>query len=481
MENKKWYENAVMVNRDPNWYGSIDDTSLETCRETVKYYFKDFGGNITDVMLCVFEQNTIVPSESFEWRGDKCFQKTENGEEVDYERKTHMLYNCYKKYGVDGVQIFIDLMREKGIRPWLSIRMNDVHKGGQPTDVHRTQMFYEEKEAGHMVGQPYGYYKSAYDFKYPRYRTALLGYMRELLEKYDIFGFELDIMREIYCFDYLNDTGIQEIMLDYIRSVRALVDAAAERVGHPVMLSIRTSRSPVDAYQFGFDIKTMVDEGLIDVVIPTPRWTACDSGIPIAEWKKLVGDKAAVIAGIETLNLKSTLNKPEYAKAYAAAYYAEGADGIYFNNHEYNTERNNACWNITRESCVEGTREFVVTFQDIAAYPENRYAPLPIELDGTAELALKIGKVKESDSVSVLIDFEGECAPSVSLGNTKGAVGTIAEHVTGRKIRDPEPLPVTEFSPYIYDIGGFDTEGDVTVSFEGKGTVHYIKIIIDAK
>ena len=481
MADEKWYHNALMVNRDPCWYWyAIDDSSAEACRKSVENYFSLYEGAITDICLCVFEQSSLIPSDAFHWRGEKYFWKKENGIDVDYTNTPiKNLYKCFAEYKVDAVQIFIDCMKKLGIRPWISLRMNDAHFNADATSFLHSEMFYEEVAAGHVIGEKYGYYGKCFDFKYPRYKNALLKYIEEVVGKYDMFGFEIDFMRECHCFDYKNDPECHKIMTEYIREIRKIVRKAEERVGHDIKVSLRTCRSPRDAKAFGFDVKTLVDEGLIDVVIPAPRWSPTDSGIPIREWRELLGDDFPVVAGIEASLLKLTTNQPENSKAYAASFYAQGADGLYFHNHEYYNDHNRAVWKITRENCLEGYREFVVLPQDMAAYDEWRYKPLPLNVDGSADLPLELGRIKADDTVKVVIDFSGDELPTLDVGGVAGVVPTDAEHITvgsGDKAIDFTPNKALEF-----DISGVSTECPLTLTFNGKGTVNYVTIRIDAK
>ncbi len=483
MENKKWYEGAVMVNRDPNWMYRANPASKEACQADFEEFFSKFEGKITDVLLGVLEQTTTMPSKYLTWRGEKYLQKNENGHEVDYPN-LEGVYKSYAEYGVDGVQIFIDKMHELGIRPWITLRMNDVHFGADETSFLRSDLYYEAKAAGEMIGGVYGYYASAINFKKSvRYREALLGFIGEILNKYDIFGLELDFMRDIYCFDYLGDgEGIQEIMLDFIREVKRMIAAIEKRVGHDIKLSIRTCRDPEDAYIFGFDIKTMVDEGLVDVVVPTGRWGSTDSAIPIRKWKELLSDKAALMGGIETLCGSPAVHAhttPENSKAYAAAYMAQGADGIYFNNHENYTERNRASWETSFDTCLLGRRDFVVTYQDIAAYNSTEYKPLPHKIIGNAAFPLEIGKVKPTDKITLLIDHESDTLPTAYINGVQSE----------GKIVDPVELPssggktvvATTHTPIEYEFTGIETESKIVLYFRGKGYIHYIRLSIDAQ
>lgn len=480
MTEKKWYDNAVMVNRDPNWYGATRGANAEESRANLAQYFSQYEGAVTDVLICVLEQTSIIPSKYIMWRGDKVLQKTENGHEVDYSNMSH-LYKAYAEYGVDGVEVFIEEVNKLGIRPWITLRMNDVHFGANETSFLRPDIYYEAKEAGEMVGPYYNYYATAHNFKYPRYREALLGYIGEILDKYDMFGLELDFMREIYCFDYFgNPDGIQEIMLDFMREVKKMAIAAEKRIGHDLKISIRTCRDSEDAYIFGFDIKRMVDEGLVDVVVVTPHFATTDSGMPIRKWKELLGEGAAVMAGLEMLNGYPSAvahSSPENAKAYAAAYYEQGADGIYFNNHEYYTDHNRACWRVNRDNCYEGRRDFVVTYQDCAAYPIMAYKPLPFRIGYSNILPLEVGKIKSTDKVTLLIDFDGEKFPEISISGFRANSIKVVEPLTLYDFRG-NPVYPTPHTPLEFDFTGFETDGKAFIGFIGNGGIGYIRLTV---
>ena len=480
MGNKKWYDNAVMVNRDPNWYGACRGENAEACRANLSQYLSQYEGAITDVLIGVLEQTSIIPSDYIMWRGAKAIQKTENGKPVDYSSMMH-LYKAYAEYGVDGVEVFIEEMKKLGIRPWITLRVNDVHNGSDETSFLRPDIYYEVKEAGEMVGPDYSYYATAHNFKYPRYREALVKYIGEIFDKYDMFGLELDFMREIYCFDYFGDPeGIQEIMLDFMRRVKKMALEAEKRVGHDIKISIRTCRDPDDAYVFGFDIKKMADEGLIDVVVATPHFATTDSGIPIRKWKALLGDSIGVIAGMEMLNSANAArahNFPENAKAYAASFYEQGADGIYFNNHEYYTDHNRACWQINRDSCYEGRRDFVVTYQDCCPYPVLAYKPLPFRIGYSNILPLELGKIKPTDKVKLLIDFDGENLPEIAINGFRANERKIVEPLTLYGFRG-EPVYPTPHTPVEYDFTGISTDSKALIGLIGSGLVSYMRITI---
>lgn len=479
MENKKWYDNAVMVNRDACWaWVQFDRSSKEGCRKNLERIFSWYNGAVTDVLLGVFSSSAFVPNKHITFIGDNYHRTIENGIPVDNTKEEAVvcMHKCYGEFGIDAVQVFIDEMNKLGIRPWLNFRMNDSHFCYGPTSPFRSDIFYEALNSGHMFGDPY----NRYDFRYTEYTDALLGYIEELLGRYDVFGIDLDFMRDIRAFDYDTIIDGHKYITELVRRVRDIANKAGERLGHDVKICLRTCRSPEDAFKFGYDVKTMADEGLVDVVAPSPYWVSTDSAIPVREWRALLGDKVGLICGLEQNSNDTFRNLPVSSKAYAAAFYAQGADGIYLNNHEWNNRYSLEAWKINRDTCLTGKREFIVTFQDTYFSKDNMYKPLPLKVDGTSELPLEIGKVKASDSVKVLIDFEGDEAPVLSVLG-KEAVGEKTEPVLGISRHTGEEICCTPNNPLIYDISGISTDSPINLIFKGNGTVGYVNLLIDAK
>ncbi len=482
MENKKWYDNMVMINHDPNWHVgeacSSRDEAISFYENTFNKY--DYAETVTDVALCVLEQTSIIPSKHLMWRGSKYLQKKENGKDVDYTRLKG-LYRCYEEFNVDGVEIFIEEMKKLNIRPWITVRTNDAHCGDPNVPAFlRPDLFYEEYEAGHLLGKEYGWYQGAYNFRTSKYPELLLKYIEEVLDKYDIFGFELDFMRFQYCFDFREHPDCHPIMTEFMRKAHKIVEKASERVGHKIQLALRTCRDIDDALVYGFDVETIVKEGLIDLLIIAPNWGATDSDMPIDKWRELIGDFPLII-GMETLCMQPVFSTSYNSKAFAASYYAGGADGIYFNNHMDFTTRNVECWAIDRESCLKGRREFVVTWNDTWIYREKRYKPLPTDIEGSKELPIKVGPINSEDKVVLTINYQGDKIPTLIIDGKKYEGNDKVNYVTARAQSGGKEHILTPDTPVSYYLNGISTDNKLNLIFEGEGTITYVSLAIDSK
>ncbi len=498
---KKWNDKRLLVNEDSDWWRTTEGWrrdplrnihSQEQGKEQIKKYFRNYYGHkITDVLLCIFCQVSYVPTKYITWAGDKALWTHENGIPVDdYGDWFTALYKAFTEFGLDPVALFIETMREGNIRPWISIRMNDCHCPEWETCFIRSEFFYEARENGWMIGsggEDYGYYNYCFDYAQPVVREMMLNYIREMAERYDTDGIELDFMREIFCFDYRNNRECYQIMNDFMRQVRQIVNEAAAKKGHEILLMVRVHRSVEDSLAFGFDVKTWAEEGLVDAIVPSPRWEYTDSGIPVEDWKRLVGADIAVFPGVETLSLKFTKTTAKQVNAYAAGWYATGADGLYAYNMFYNDiphmdERSMEVWKLTPENCLSGTREFLVTGQDIASGFHPAYRPLPMNLRETNTLPLVVGKIAATNPLTLLIDFEGEGVPEVTVSGIPA--DSVSEHplvVLHDHDDEGSDKIMTEYQTLAYRFTGVESEKEIVLTFTGNGIVHYVNLQIENK
>ena len=414
--------------------------------ESILYPYVDIyaGTQITDVLFCNFCQYSASDTKYWSTYADKYEQTEENGVSVDYRHLYEGIYTFNKKYGIDPYAVWIKRCREKGLKGWISIRMNDCHCPEEEACFLRSDFFYEAREKGWNIGEKYGYYIWCFDYAVPQVREKMLGYIAEQLERYSPDGIELDFQREITCFDYLNNPGCAAIMTDFMRQARALVREAEKRCGHPIRLGIRLQRDITQCLIYGFDAKAFIDEKLVDLIVVTPRWETNDSGMPIEEWKKLAeGSGIEISAGLEVL-VRRPSDEGQISSAvrrgYAASYLSRGADSIYLFNYFMNPYGELFTDEINRtagelETACSLPRRFVVTYQDIAPIGCETWNPLPIRLDSgrTASMSLKLGPIPEDKKVSLIIgvadgDISGLDIGKDAVGGWTGYAGSLAEN-----------------------------------------------------
>jgi hypothetical protein len=414
------------------------------------------------------------------------------------KRNLPPLYRAFCEFGLDWAQIAIDGCRRKGVRPWVYFRMNDLHSVDEPDSLFHDPFFCKAKENGWLNGNKiYGHplgtsgsVENLYNFACPEVREWLLGYIEEMVMRYDVFGFELDFMRNIYCFDYLNaEAGYQDLMTDLIRNIRAAVDRAEEKFGHEIKLAVRLGQSVEHNLVYGFDVAAWAKEGLVDLLIPSCE-EVCNSGVDIPAWREAVGNGVALAVGFDSHVIRWLVHEatPLYAmrkdhlKAYAANYFNRGADGLYFNNY-YSPDKYARF--LDRAAAEEGVRTLAVSHQDIVPIGCSRYKPLPMALNNApASLTLNMGRIRAGESVTVTVGFDIEDASgvTVSLNDVPAVscepVSILPDRVEGHYY-DAEWYFRSSKTLLRYAFEGISVDGDFTVTLTGgEGNAVYLDVSV---
>jgi len=299
----------------------------------------------------------------------------DNNEHVDHMliRNTRLL----DQKGIDPYAVWIARCREKDISPWLSMRMNDLHNTEDPNAFTHSSFWREHPEYRRVPGSKRPYGDQALDYAIKEVRDYQMAAVRELFERYDADGLELDWMRSPYHFKPGHEKQGVQVTLDFIRKIRQLADEWAVRRGHPIKLAVRVPAVPEDARGLGLDGIAWARAGLIDILVPTPFWETADFDIPMERWRELLGphaDKVILAAGMEG-NIRgcprpsiAIVNDPETMRGFTAAMLDRGADQIYLFNHfsAPGSEGRGVIYHEAGrlETVVDKPRRHIVTFHD---------------------------------------------------------------------------------------------------------------------
>ena len=450
---------------------------------------------VTDILICLSGQYSTSRSDVLSDSLFKYEQTVENGVPVDYKEKYVGIYTAYKQ-GLDPIKIWLDRCRHLGINPWISHRMNDRHCSHDIASNLRPEFFYTARDNGWMLGERYGSYKTCMNFAVPEVRELWLRYIDEQLGRYDVFGMELDFMREIHCFKYLDDTDCVEIMKRFISDVKTIVARYTEKYGHEIKLGVRLTREMEQSRIFGFDAEAWDKEGLVDMIVVTPRWETNDSDMPVKEWRSRIKN-AEIYAGLETLTHPTgeiAQSSADVSRALTNRYLSDGVDGVYFFNHyplpspdtedeklryERSMDTFATCGSI--EGAQSGHMRYIVTRQDLFPDGYSPYNPLPMELDGGASITLNVGRLPADRKVALIVGYDGTAPEKAAL--TVNGKSVSAEEYTPKPdglkpVGSPEGCAYVPVGSRTYRYA-VDTEisGEYRLSFSGKGgRVTYIEV-----
>jgi hypothetical protein len=296
--------------------------------------------------------------------------------------------------GLDPYAVWITRCREKKISPWLSMRMNDVHNADDIDNYIHSSFWRKHPDYWRVPGGR-GWTDRALDYGIPEVRQHAMAYVRELLERYDPDGLELDWMRFGYHFRPGKEAEGGPLLTEFMREVRGLTRQWAEKRGHPIKLGARVPTLPDAAKGLGMDGITWAREGLVDMLVPTPFWATTDFDIPVELWRERIGSavkNVVLTPGAEILVRAYPAAKPieediTSSRGFAAACLHRGADGIYLFNYmdpgpmtggadAYRTLLQEG---LSRTTVASKPRRHVVTYRDTVAPGMSSDVVLPID------------------------------------------------------------------------------------------------------
>lgn len=237
--------------------------------------------------------------------------------------------------GIDPYARWLARCRKCGIKPWLSLRMNDVHFVDNPDHPIHSRFWKEHPEYRRDPKDKYN--GQALDYGRPEVRAYNLAYVREMIFRYDLDGFELDWMRNPFYFKSGQEKEGLAILTEFTSEVRDLLQQREKQLGHAIELSARVPVHPETAQGLGFDVDAWASRKLIDRLVVMPfLFTQFD--MPIERWKQLLsGHQVAVEAGlmISVVPYAGGLalsHSMETARGAAISFLDRGADRIYLFN-----------------------------------------------------------------------------------------------------------------------------------------------------
>lgn len=347
--------------------------------------------------------------------------------------------------GIDDVfALLVPYSREKGISPWVSLRMNDMHYHEDP---NRMNPFWNDHPEYRVDEKP-GFH-NGFDFTRPAVRTHYLNLVKEVLTRWDIDGIELDWMRFPNYFRAGKDDLMRAGLTEFMCEVRNLTDAAEKRLGHPVGIAARVPATPDFAYRLEMDAVDWARKGVVDILIPGSLWRPSFPDVPVDEWKRLVGDACNIVPGTDLWigsmpggTVAATGMAP--IRGFTTSMLSRGADGIYLFNHfepvttklskftvEDGVDAGCTLYDLLQiagDPAAAGPRRHVLTFHSPVPSGVGYRPPLPAEIapDKDANFQLHLGIVPPSCTAVVrigLADREGfETAVPMASVNGKSCV-----------------------------------------------------------
>ena len=304
--------------------------------------------------------------------------------------------------GYDLVQVLLDRAHKVGVEFVAGLRMNDRHGGSE------SRPFSKEHPEWQLKDLPGGM-----DYKYEGVRQAVLSFVEELLDRYDVDGIELDWMRWCHMFRPSEAQKNTPLLTQSMEGMRKLVDRAAQKRGRDkLMIGVRIPQTLAECQTLGFDVNAWVRQRSVDYICPSD-FAVMDFNIRTEDFVELTRGTAckvypAVFPIIRWGNDSHTHSAASY-RAAANNYYAFGADGVSAYNYQYH-------WRGDRESdhgWPDALGYLTALREPKATAPgERRYVFFPLSVVSLLPLQYTTGVVK-NDRISIL---RGCTVPMGSMG-----------------------------------------------------------------
>jgi hypothetical protein len=386
-------ELGIALNEDDSHFFISRPAERMTAEGLCDWVDQYAGTRVSHLFLCPNAMKASFRSEVWDAIWDVGGQIIREGDEaarrwVDNARLLH-------ERGLDPYAVWIARCREKGISPWLSMRMNDVHNVDDPKSYIHNHFWVDHPEYWRVPGSAGAWVDRAFDYGLPEVREHHMKFIRELLERYDPDGLELDWMRFGYHFKPGQEKEGAEILTAFMREVRELTSTWSMKRGHPILLGARVPTHPDAAVGLGMDGVRWVKEGLVDALVPSPFWATTDFDIPIELWRERIGpvpEHFVLAPGCEILSRAYPGAVPfenDLASTYgfAAAGWSRGADQMYLFNFmdpepmrgpagSYRTLLEKG---LDRETVTSALRRHPVTYRDTVPPEVSNSVVLPVE------------------------------------------------------------------------------------------------------
>ena len=342
--------------------------------------------------------------------------------------------------GTDPPAVVIDHGHRAGLKVFLSMRVNDIHDGQYKEDAPALLSPMKKKHKEWLLGAvedattPHRYRglsRFAYNFALPEVRDYKLAMVNETIANYDLDGLDWDFCRFPRFFPAGQAEQSADLMTDLMRKIRASLDEKSRIVGRRLLMSVRVPPTFGLARAFGMDVKTWMDEGLIDILIAGVVHRNMHR-VPVEEFIAAAKDTnvRVIVQNLGVLwegrppSARVIYHEPDYfstemCRASAATYWQAGVDGLYlWNNHviEFfrDSDYDRQPWkeigdpasiaSLNKHYLVDNPFDWDVMTEELGA-PSVPPGPLPISLE------------KSGDSSEVPIDIADDVQAAIADGS----------------------------------------------------------------
>ena len=251
--------------------------------------------------------------------------------------------------GLDPLDIWAKRSHELGMQFWPSLRLNDIHKDW--VDRRPSLRSEWEKARTHLLigsGVSDRYFRMyqrdyswAFDFAHQEVRDLKFALIEEVCLNYEVNGFEIDFLRHPMFFKKGEEKPGMPLMTQFVRRVRNRMNEIARQKNCRIILAVRVPPTLDLCRSVGLDVRTWIQEELVDVVSPMTNQNQLDMNAQVRGFVEAArGTTCTIAGGLSDIYVRrypqkrSSRASLEMLRAAAQGYWSEGASHIYLFNYD---------------------------------------------------------------------------------------------------------------------------------------------------
>ena len=284
-----------------------------------------------------------------------------NPYEWEWDQKLYFRMRRYMLSGGKPIQELYDASRREGLRFFFTYRMNDCHYLEKSTSPLLDKFWRDHPEL--RIGDYGGVHPNMHpqlanllqNYMHPEVRQHYLGILEELVANFDIDGLELDFMRKPCLVPLPQVDEGREVITEFVRDVRNLLDRFGLQRGKDLPLCVRVPHDVQSCYDLAMDVVRWDAENLVQMVNVSTSFLTNMYALDIRGFRDAL--KNARVYGELHYPVAYGKKWPNYGRKFlrnttahqyeTAAYYLmnRGADGVSLFNfvgsrqHEFNDPR----------------------------------------------------------------------------------------------------------------------------------------------
>ena len=446
----------LIVNIDNNHYQHQFSDNEQTVPAIEKYVDEYLGGAATHIFINPQAMRAFYDSKALEpiWRA---YDEPGAATDVGWLRRSKLLHDR----GIDLYAVMLNRIRRRGgVEGWISMRMNDVHGVDNPRSCLVSVWWLRRPDLWRVPFDSTRQWSNrAFDYSHREVRDHHVAAAKELLERYDMDGFEVDWTRFPWHLTPGKEKSQSGFLTEVMREIRKAANATAKLRGHPVKVAASVLSSPETALGSGTDAVTWAKEGLIDVLLVANFFPSVDFETPWREWCDMihaVNPKVRIVPRIDDGVMKTPykrlfLGEAEY-NAYFERLLAQGCRDFGFFNVFVKKNTPSWKWNlavaqgVVPERVRAARRVYPSSFRDAGPGGYKNGWQFPFDMTAARDVTIEIGLAADARRVFINAAYDTEIKELPTL--TLNGVSPLAVDSEWNGHWDSKPGQIKRYGRY---------------------------------